>query len=749
VTQDPELNLWIGLGDGRLARLRKGQFDIYGKQDGLADDSVSCMHVDREANLWVGTEFGGLNRMQPRRLITYSTPEGLGSENVWCISNARDGGLWIGTDGGLTRYRNGVFVNQLLGDGAADNQVKTVLEDKDGNVWVGTRSRGIRLVRDNVVSFVSTTDRQYWWNGTLRDHDEINSLYQDRSGNIWAGTPEGLSQFEKGVRTRRYAKADGLPHNDVRAIHETDSGDLWVGTYGGGISRLRDGKFTTYTTQDGLSDNVVWIMHEGPNGSYWIGTEQGLTWMKDGRFVPITTRHGLFDNVINDVMADGFGYLWIGCNRGLYRVEERRLIDIVEKRATHVEYTSYGVSDGMRSSETNGENQPAACRAPDGMLWFPTTDGVVVIDPAQVPKNERRPPVVIETVRIDDKEYDATRPVRLSPGQGSVVEFRFTANSLTASDKVLFRYRLDGWDREWTRADIRREAFYTSLRPNRYTFRVIACNNHGLWNDEGDSFEFQITPHFYQTFPFYAAVATTLLAIGYGIHRIRVSVVKKIERLERQAALEKERTRIANDMHDDLGSSLTQIALTSELASRELSANPGAAGHVASITNTAREVFRAMDEIVWAVNPKHDSLDSLVAYVGRYSQRFLGQTGIRCRIDLPDQLPPCALTAEERHNLFLAVKEGLHNIVKHAGATEVWIRAAIDNGDCVITIQDDGRGFDRHSVRPEGNGLNNMHGRMVAVGGRFEIQTGHNGGTTLKLFVRLRALKTNGKANEP
>src|SRR5262249_15489214 len=154
------------------------------------------------------------------------------------------------------------------------------------------------------------------------------------------------------------------------------------------------------------------------------------------------------------------------------------------------------------------------------------------------------------------------------------------------------------------------------------------------------------------------------------------------------------RARIANEMHDDLGSSLTQIALTSELAGRELSGNPKAAEHVSTITNTARDVFRAMDEIVWAVNPKHDTLDSLVAYVGKYSQRYLGQTGVRCRLDLPDQVPSYALTAEERHNLFLAVKEGLNNVVRHSGATEVWIRAGLDNGGCVITIHDDGRGFD-------------------------------------------------------
>ncbi len=730
ITQDTQGNLWIVLGDGKLLRFRDGRFSTYGKKEGLSDDVATCVHEDREGNLWVGTEFGGLNRLQRRRLRAYSARDGLGHNNTWSICEGKKGRMWIATAGGLTCFRDGTFVNYLLGEGSEDNQVKTVLEDSSGNVWAGTQTAGLRVIRDGIVTCVSATGR--------KDHDQVNALYEDRSGTVWVGTFMGLDRLQNGILSRRYTTEDGLANNDVRAVHEDRDGNLWIATYGGGLSRMRDGYFTTFTTRNGLSDNIAWIIHEDDEGVLWVGTEQGLTRIKDGKFTSFTKREGLFDNVINDVLEDGQGHLWIGCNRGIYCVEKRQLTDVAEGRAIAVSCVSYGVSDGMLSSETNGENQPAACKARDGRLWFPTTEGVVVIDPTKTVKNDLPPPVVLEEVRIDRQIFDPSGPARLPPGRGTVVEFHYTANSLTAPEKILFRYRLDGCDPEWTKAGTRREAYYTNLRPGQYQFQVVACNNHGVWNNDGASFAFYLAPHFYQTYPFYACTGLFVGLLGYGSHRLRVNVVKKIERLERQHALEKERTRIANEMHDDLGSSLTQIALTSELAGREFSDNAKAGEHLQNITDTTREVFRAMDEIVWAVNPKHDTLDSLVAYVCKYAQRFLRPAGVRCRLDLPDQLPPHGLTAEERHNLFLALKEGLNNIVKHASASEVWIRVKLHGSDCIIRIEDNGRGFDVEPAKPDGNGLSSMRARLNAIGGSFEIRSHPDKGTQLQMFVHLK-----------
>jgi signal transduction histidine kinase len=215
-------------------------------------------------------------------------------------------------------------------------------------------------------------------------------------------------------------------------------------------------------------------------------------------------------------------------------------------------------------------------------------------------------------------------------------------------------------------------------------------------------------------------------------------VVRKIERLERQHALEKERARIANEMHDDLGSSLTQIALLGELANRDLERTDRAGEHIRKITGTAREVFRAMDEIVWAVNPKHDTLSSLTGYLSKFAQDFLRPAGIRCRLDLPEQMPASPLAADERHNLFLTVKEALNNIVKHASASEVWLRVAVTESTCLIIIEDNGRGFDIPTARPGGNGLGSMRERLAAIGGELKLESQPNRGTRLSLVVNLK-----------
>ena len=728
ITEDREGNIWAATGKGDLLRYRDGRFTPLGRNEGLSSDMVLCVQEDREGNLWIGTAFGGLKRMQPRHILAYSSREGLANNNAWSICESRRGGLWIGTDSGFSLLKEGKFTNFPLEKSVVDPVVKSIFEDRSGTVWIGTINTGLRRFRNGKLTTFTTTDGL--------THHQINAIYEDKAGAVWVGTLGGLNRFKDGTLTT-YTVKEGLSWDDVRAVHEDRAGTLWIGTYGGGLNRFQDGRFSAFTRRDGLSDDYAWTIYEDNEGALWIGTENGLNRLKNGRLSRITKQEGLFDNVVNDILEDHQGNLWISCNRGIYRVSKARLDAVADGTRQTVEYVSYGISDGMLSSETNGEIQPAACKSRDGHLWFPTTEGVIMVDPDKITLNDLAPPVVIEEVLMDHLPLQAHDATRLEPGRGSVLEIHYTANSLVAPEKVRFKYCLDGCDKKWVPAGTRRVAYYTNLRPGHYTFQVTACNNHGIWSNTGARFAFYLAPHFYQTWPFYALCGLAVILIGYGMHWIRLGVVRKIERLERLHALEKERARIANEMHDDLGASLTQIALLGELANRDLPQADRAGQHIQQILATAREVFRAMDEIVWAINPKHDTLASLVAYLSKYSQDYLRPAGIRCRLDLPPDVPSRPLTSDARHNLFLTVKETLNNIAKHAAATEVWFRVSLDATRCVISIEDNGRGFPVGATRAGGNGLSNMKERLATIGGELKLESRPGGGTKLQLLVQI------------
>jgi signal transduction histidine kinase len=325
------------------------------------------------------------------------------------------------------------------------------------------------------------------------------------------------------------------------------------------------------------------------------------------------------------------------------------------------------------------------------------------------------------------------------------LEFRYTGLSFTAPEKVRFRFRLAGVDRDWVEAGTQRAAVYQYLPPGEYVFQVTACNNDGVWNPAGARVAFVVEPFVWQTWWFrMAAAAVGAAGIAAGVAAVaRARLRRKLERLERQQALERERARIAKDMHDELGASLTRITLLSQTARAELEDPQAVAEGLDRIYTTARELTRALDEIVWAVNPHHDTLDSLATYLGRFAQEFLAAARVRCRLDVPVHLPAWPLTAEVRHNLFLAFKEALHNAVKHSGASEVRVVLETDADGFVLRVEDDGCGFtlptagwaEAESSSARGNGLRNMHQRLRDIRGRCEIESMPGQGTRVRFRV--------------
>jgi two-component sensor histidine kinase len=405
---------------------------------------------------------------------------------------------------------------------------------------------------------------------------------------------------------------------------------------------------------------------------------------------------------------------------------------------------AYGKGDGLPSLDCSGGLQPAACKLADGRICFPTSKGLVIVNSADTKANTLAPPVVIEDVAAGGHALayhpDDRTPLKIAPGLQRF-EFHYAGLSFVAPEKMQFQYRLEGWEQDWVdAANNKHIAEYSYIPPGTYKFHVRACNSDGVWNQDGASVALVVLPHFWQTWWFhaFAVLAAVALVVGIMLFITRRRMRLKLERIERQQALERERTRIAKDIHDHLGANLTRISLLSQSAHGELENPVQAAAQLDRIYDTSRELTRSMDEIVWAVNPQHDTLDSLASYLGNFAQEYLVPIHIRCRLDMPLHLPHWPITAEMRHNVFLAFKEVLHNVIKHSGANEVSVSLATDEKGFHLAVRDNGKGFDPSalSLRPgRGNGLKNMRQRLEKIGGHCEIQSAPGAGAEVNFRI--------------
>jgi len=561
IYEDRQGSLWIGTYDGGLNRLKDGKFTTYTKKEGLSSNAVFSIHEDRDGNLWVGTYGGGLNRWQDGRFTAFTIKEGLSDAGVRCLYEDREGSLWVGThSGGLNRLKDGKFTTFTTNEGLSSDVVFPIYEDHAGNLWIGTEGSGLNRLKDGKFTAYTTKD------GLANDF--VWSLHEGRDSSLWIGTGGGLNRLKDGKFTT-YTTKDGLANDMVWALHEGRDGSLWIGTFGGGLNRLKDGKFTAYTTKDGLPDVGVRVIHEDREGSLWIGTnsgglarlkdekfttfttreglssdivrslyedQQGSLWigtlggglnrLKDGRVTAYTTRDGLFDDLIWQILEDGQGNLWMNSSRGIFRVSKQEMDDFARGKSRTITSIAYGKADGMKSSQGNGGAQPMGWKSRDGRLWFPTIKGMAMIDPQKVKTNELPPPVIIEQALVNDQAIDLNERIQLPPGQEKF-EFHYTGLSLLAPEKVKFRYKLEGFDKDWIDAGPRRVAYYTNIPPGNYRFRVIASNNDGVWNEVGASLEFYLAPHFYQTYWFYALCALAVILIGVGLSLLRVRHLKR------------------------------------------------------------------------------------------------------------------------------------------------------------------------------------------------------------------------------
>lgn len=780
MNEDREGNLWVSVNG--LHQFQPLKIRTYSVPDGLAHDNVWTFCEKRDGAFWIGTD-GGLSRFENGR---FPPPAGIDVQPKEIRSLAEDamGTLWFGTRlASIGCLRGGRVVQFPLPGDPTGHEVRSLVFSKDGSLWLGT-GHGLHVFRDGQVLATYTET------SGLRTND-VRAVLYDNQETLWLGTNGGglsylplstnfpTSPVTTSVRAlspenyasipterfRHIGTQDGLSNDFVTALFLDSQNILWVGT-GRGLNRL----------------DLARLLKPAPIASKpEIPIARGRAKQSSNSSLPMifafTKKEGLIDDSIRQILEDDFGRLWISCDRGIYHISRQELNAVAEGIEKSVNPVGYDEFDGLLSSSANGlTSEPAGCKTSDGRLWFATTKGAVVIDPSQLPDSQIPPAVVIEHIvangRILYDNGDPDRagsgvyagpetapkepnqrergesgarqapengsgPMDLPPSRAYALEFHYTANSFIAPEKIRFQVKLDGYESEWHEAGTRRLAHYTILSPGAYRFRVRACNHHNVWSETGSAFSFSVTPFFYQTWWFRCGLGTVLLSTVYTIYRKRVASVRQAKDMEQRLALAMERQRIARDIHDDIGARLTQIALLGEIAETYRIPATAAPKAGANLADLARDLAGSLDAAIWAIQPDNDNPEAVAGYLGDYAQQILSKAGIDLDLGFPEKISVGTLSSAIRHNLFLAVKEGLNNIIKHSNATRVRMTIELSSSSFELVIADNGHGFDIEAPAPRdrGNGLENMRQRVEACGGRFEITSAPGQGTTIRILI--------------
>jgi ligand-binding sensor domain-containing protein/signal transduction histidine kinase len=740
--EGPTGDVWVGtVDDGVFIVAPDSSEQHINRSNGLGNDFVSSITSDQEENIWIGTDGGGLELLRHRVLFMVNPPDHWQNRAVLSVSPAKGGGVWIGTEGaGVYKWNKGEFTKMIGPEPLAARDVRCVLEDRTGQLWAGTQGAGL-LQGAKDGRLLSVRSR-----GLPTALQLFYALYEDKEGSLWMGTQDGLARCSQGQW--QWIGTD-LYRGEIRCLSQTPDGAIWIGMRGGGIARYQNGAFKQYLRPEGLTYEYIWCLFADRDGTIWIGTPgAGLIRWRNGVFDSFTTRDGLPSDFICNIQQDNFGHFWIGSYAGIFRVEKTSFERSPGDGGHPLDYVLLDTSDGLGSLEMAGGNQPSACATDDGRLWYATSAGLAVVDPSLIKRNLRSPSVRIEDVLVDGSPA-AFQGSRLGddlpkgeivepPGSGSI-EVRYTALSYSPPQRCRFRYRLENLDAQWIDAGTRRSAYYSRLPPGKYGFHVIACNSDGVWNNNGAAISFTILPHFWETWWFAPLCWLSGLSLTAAIVLtiVRQRHLRRLAVIDRARLVERERLRIARDLHDDLGGGLTEINMTSALAQDPNLTMQDARQYFHEISGCSIEMVRALDEIVWAVNPKNDDLNSLISYFCQYAERFLQAVPMSCRFQIPAHLPATPLNAEQRHNLFLAFKESLHNAAKHSNASSLQLHIQVDGEVLRMVVEDDGSGFVEQAIHGRGDGLRNMRERLGQVGGRFEIDSRLGRGTRIVFVLPL------------
>ena len=730
--EDEAGRVWLGTQwGGVLCSDAAGQWQHPLSDGPLAQCRVTCLFEDRQGAIWVGTLGDGLHRLVQRPVTALHLPEPAKEHLLNTACAARDGSVWAGTDGaGVFRYHDHGFTHFGNADGLDNELVLSLFEDRHTNLWCGTASG---LFRFAAGRFQRVT-------GLPAPGGSVLTLFEDRDGDLWIGTPQGPVRHHDGTFSLR-ALGEDVGSVEIRSLAQDMAGHLWVGTIAQGLFCLHSNRVEHYGAAEGLTNPDARSLCCDRHGGVWVGTlGGGLFRFNAGRFQAITTADGLPDDTINSILEDDADNLWFSSYNGYFGCA-RHLLERYERgRAPALVCRWLSLTEGLDYRACSGAGQPVAARAPDGRLWFVNQRSLAVFDPRADRRAQSPPNVVVEAVVVDGHAQVAGAAAEMrAPSSARQFEFQYTALDLPRPEKSRFRYQLSGFDADWIAAGARRAGYYSQLRPGRYEFHVAVAGDDSVWHVAPRGLRLEIVPRLWERASAQVAGGVILVlgiaATVWGVGRARLR--RQLAVLERERALEHERSRIARDMHDEVGARLTQISLLSALATGNAEDATEIRAQNQKISSLACDVVRSLDGIVWAVRPQNDNLESLVEYLGNAARGLCEGSGVRCWFSTPPDVPALGISATLRHNLLLACREAVNNVLKHSGATELRMTIRLDPGRLTVEIADNGRGFDVPAGEGKKSGLLNLRVRLAEIGGHCEFHSAASGGTRVRFALPL------------
>ncbi len=739
-------DMWVGMQSG-IAQIRKG---LHAGASGVLEDfvvgtmfenemgDVFCIHEIRADVIWFGTLLG-LYRHVPGRWKTLDERTGLTNTAITSICETSSGDYFFGTPRGLFQYHNGAWKLFDNKSGLANNFVKAILEARNGALWIGTLGGGVQRLS----------------NGRWQHFDEHNgladnrvySILQSHDSTLWFATARGLSKYSQGTWAK-HTSADGLAGDQVMSLYESSDGALWCGTRSG-LSRLYKGMWRSFTAANGLCGDVVHSINSASDGSLWFGTaSSGISQFSPSnqawKTLNDTSSPALPNNIVHQVQEDRQGRLYFLTNKGVTRLS-KNLVPSIEARE-NLPTEVFTMEDGLPNNEGIVRASIVDSR---GRIWVGTTKGPAYFDPADEKPDTLQKPLMIERVTVQNlSPADLLHSgIELTYSQNNLW-FEYALISLFKEQETRYQTQLYPYDKApslWT-GDFKKE--YTNLSEGTYAFRVWGKDYAG--NITGpEEFRFIIRPPFWKTWWFRGLSVLLLVGVVTTIVRVYTAynVRKQMALMEQQRLIEHERYRISQDMHDSVGSSLTRIAVLSDGAKIEIEKNnvqgkavEGIRGKVTSIGETAREVIDTMNEIIWSLSPRYDTLESLINYMRIYVNTMLDSDALRCSLNIQHSIPHVSLTPDVRRNIFLIFKEAVNNLVKYSSASEVTITVTIVDHVLAFTIQDNGIGFGDQASNGKtrsGSGLVNMRERATRLGAKLDIASELGKGTTIRLEFSL------------